>query len=371
MSFTLQKLNMKVYIPFLLLIISPNLFGQIRVLDAESKQELPFVYILDKQGNYVASTSEDGIIIGFETSKLSTRDSLTLYHISYKPLTLSVESVVSSDTIFLKLKDHALNEIVVKARKGKDGYLKLNGAFRSYQFYDGELKFYADGQVDYCGKVKNQKFKNKVNAYRYYENDYLLDEDKGNRINWSKVGVTKIENDFLPFEVFDHSNPIIKSSNDSIQLILIHNDTVGRIISKRGYLILELKDFFSKTRISLFGNTSILRYRYITLIFKDLGQSIVDIDSYENLLYYKVISAHDFYRKGADDSVSIVEMKEFFVDESEYYRSIGEIERFEDYSKYYTLYESGNFSNDAEYITQSRFYYPLPKTILAKTGFER
>lgn len=361
--------NMKLYLVFFIGFVGIDAFSQIKILDSSTKQEILFVHVLDQSSNYITSSNVNGIIDASEITHLSVNDSIAFYHISYKPTTIKVEDLRTKDKVFLEVKDHHLEEVVVKARKGKKGYLKISAAFRGYQFYDGSLKYYSDGYAEYLGNLRNQKYKNRLHSYRFYEDEQMLNEEKGHDINWTKVGVSRLKNNYLPSEIFT-DRPIAVDINDSLQLIVIAKDTIGKLTKRQGHFVLEIQDFFSKKKISLFGNTSVLLYNYITLIFKDVGQEFFDINTYENLLYYKTTRHHDFYRKDEDQPISILHMEEVFVDRVQYYPHKREIKNYDEFRKYHSLNEPGDYSNANEYISRSRFYYPLSSSILQKTGFK-
>ncbi|SOD19881.1 hypothetical protein [Pedobacter xixiisoli] len=165
----------KNFILFLLLscLFVLDIFGQIKIIDAIELSPIPSVNVFDEHGKLLGISNADGEIL-FEG--LNNGQQLHLQHISYSPQKVLY---YPKTTIRLSNRILPLAEVEITARPKEYDYLVLRGYFRTYQGYNGEPKYFADGIIDYyIPKNKKDKVSYELVEYRVFGNKKLIKQQK-------------------------------------------------------------------------------------------------------------------------------------------------------------------------------------------------
>lgn len=134
--------------------------AQFTVIDADTKETLPGVYVFSETGTLLAMSDENGKVKA-QTGKVM------LSMISYE--TRSIDATGLTGEVELKGKPFTLNEVVV----GRTEYLKISAVFRDVIKNFDNLVVYREGLVDYYYNAKSKKYTRVVRACRQYEHPDL------------------------------------------------------------------------------------------------------------------------------------------------------------------------------------------------------
>lgn len=137
--------------------------AQFTIVDADSKETLPGVYVYSETGKLLAMSDENGVVKALDASVKA----VTLSMLSYEPLTLDANELKGE--VALKSKPFTLNEVVV----GRTEYLKISAVFRDVVKNFDNLVVYREGLVDYYYNAKSKKYTRVVRACRQYEHPDL------------------------------------------------------------------------------------------------------------------------------------------------------------------------------------------------------
>lgn len=134
--------------------------AQFTVVDADTKETLPGVYVFSETGKLLAMSDENGQVKE-QTGKVM------LSMISYETRTIDATGLTGE--VELKGKPFTLNEVVV----GRTEYLKISAVFRDVIKNFDNLVVYREGLVDYYYNAKSKKYTRVVRACRQYEHPDL------------------------------------------------------------------------------------------------------------------------------------------------------------------------------------------------------
>ena len=134
--------------------------AQFTVVDADTKDTLPGVYVFSETGKLLAMSDENGQV-------KEQAGKVVLSMISYETQTIDATGLTGE--VELKGKPLTLNEVVV----GRTEYLKISAVFRDVIKNFDNLVVYREGLVDYYYNAKSKKYKRMVRACRQYEHPDL------------------------------------------------------------------------------------------------------------------------------------------------------------------------------------------------------
>lgn len=134
--------------------------AQFTVVDADTKESLPGVYVFSETGTLLAMSDENGQVKE-QTGKVM------LSMISYE--TKTIDATGLKGEVELKGKPFELGEVVV----GRTEYLKISAAFRDVVKNYDNLVVFREGLVDYYYNAKTKKYKRYIRACRQYEHPEL------------------------------------------------------------------------------------------------------------------------------------------------------------------------------------------------------
>lgn len=214
--------------------------AQFCVIDEDSGDPLPGVYVFGEDGTLLAMSDENGRVKALEGM-------LTLSMLSYEPKTIDAKTTKGEVT--LKAKPYELAEVVV----GKTNYMKISATFRDVVKNFDRVVVYREGMVDYYYNMKTKKYKRFVRGCRQYEH-----KDLRNASNDS------IHMEFLPLIDFNRIRYLQTTDSSSVQ-----GDTIligamnGKTVIKDGIMhivhnglyrsVIDSNKFTDRTSISLFG----------------------------------------------------------------------------------------------------------------------
>lgn len=348
---------------FFVFLIPEYIFGQIRILDIETNESIPYVEVFSIRGELIGVSDVNGVINStiLNVLKLSESNEFTLNHMAYEELIYQKNDLLKIDNLKLKPKNWNLDEFVFTAKKQKY-YLKLNGFYRSYQINDGVVRHYAEGKIELLYPPNLKKYvQNKRIEERYFtDKKYLKTDSKGQTILYkmvgppipdSKVSIADIEKDFKVSKIHNNQyNIISKEDNQKVGSILKNNIT--KIIS---YDIAYISPENEK-KYSGFGQESIFRNRNIYSIFKNTDISKTSIG---DLVYLKQLTRLKTKYKKDLEFQNIESVSELYITNVEYLKSkpkgFGNFTGVKNRSFYST-----NFWEELE---KSQLYHELPQGI--------
>lgn len=214
--------------------------AQFTIVDADSREPLPGVYVFGEDGTLLTISNENGKVKSLDGT-------LTLSMLSYEPMT--VDAKTAKGEILLKAKPYELAEVVVD----KADYMKMSATFRDVVKNFNRVVVYREGMVDYYYNLKTKKFKRIVRACRQYEH-----QDLRNAANDS------IKMEFLPLLDFNRVHHLQSTDSSRVQ-----GDTIfvgamhGKTVVKDGIMhiaqnglyrsVIDNIKFNDRTSISVFG----------------------------------------------------------------------------------------------------------------------
>jgi hypothetical protein len=267
-----------------------SLFAQIRTLDAETDEPIPFVEMYSEEGVYLGNSDEQGIISSLLLDKLKGNASIKqirLQQMTYDKVSMDLETFLSSSTVYLKRKVIDLDELIVKPTNKKYGII-LEGYYRGYQFSGQDLEFYSEGKVQLYYKNDFSDGKNKRIEERHYYNDKIKQID-----NFTMRMVGPNVPNF--YEITKGNKVTKKAYSQEKNIIAIEN----------------LKyDMLNPKNIKLLGNESNIYFYNDSYIFnsRDDSQTLGS-----DLVYYKTARNLKFKCKECKDFIDYSSVNEFFV----------------------------------------------------------
>ena len=129
-----------------ILVNAQNKVAQGRIIDAESKQAIPYVNIGVLQKNIGTVSTESGQFQISFPGNMAPQDSVVFSHIGYKTITYSEDQLLRLDgDIQLSPASNLLQDVVVKPKKWKNKILGRSGKglglmhYNFYTFYEKEV----------------------------------------------------------------------------------------------------------------------------------------------------------------------------------------------------------------------------------------
>lgn len=161
------------FLLFLLSFLPTFLFAQgFTVLDADSHEPLPGVYVFGEKGSLLTMSDENGFV-------KALNEKVTLSMMSFESQT--VDARTFQGEVLLKAKPYELSEVVI----GKNDYMKISATFRDVvKNFDGVV-VYREGLVDFYYDLKSKKYKRRVRACRQYEHEDLRNYNNDSIHVWS------------------------------------------------------------------------------------------------------------------------------------------------------------------------------------------
>lgn len=263
---------------------------KIYILDAVSKRPIHHVAIMDMRGGYLGDTTVDGVVQCVNNKVVG--DSICLSHITYENCFAAVNKQVACDTILLKHQPYILPDVVVSA--AKSDYTLMHMYYRSYQFADNQLLYFADGMVDYFVPNKGKKLRFCVYEHRTYKNQGVYDA-----LGFGYNGVQM--KSYGPVDFLYHKHyPALDAS-------VIHKEIDG---SK---LTTQYDDLAPDTikKYNFFGTRIITKKAIVTEVL--LADQNVGDWSRTNMKSYRYESSSDFKRKKDTHYINFKSIKELYV----------------------------------------------------------
>ena len=277
-------------ISILCLLIFNTLYAQIRTLDMETNEPIPFVEIYSEEGMYLGNSDEQGIISSLLLDKMKGNASIKrirLQQMTYDKVYMDISTFLSSTTVYLKRKVIDLDELIVKPSNKKYGIL-LEGYYRGYQFSGQDLEFYSEGKVQLYYKNDFSDGLNKRIEERHYYNEKT---NKTGNFTMKMVG-PNVSN----FNEINKGKKVTtKSYSQEKNVIAIEN----------------LKyDMLNPKNIKLLGNESNIYFYNDSYIFNSRNDSQI---LGRDLIYYKTARNLKFKCKKCKDFQDYSSVNEFFV----------------------------------------------------------
>jgi hypothetical protein len=310
--------QLKFIISIAFLLLSSTSFAQIRIEDKVTFSSIPFAQLIAPDGRLVGSSDMGGKIDTALVDRfVKSSDTLEVQHISYENQAMKWKDIKQNGIIRLVPRKVVIPEITVTNKKEKM-VLVLEGYFRCYQLKDSVPEYYADGLVKYYIWNDGKRFKNKVEAYRLFRNQEILDKIK-------KRSITLTEG--APAIPYIEPTSILKQLNthyvfkDSIgeQVILRENSVVGHIRMNEAQKQIQINiDWIAPAKAeerNLFGYEIKLSHNDIYETYRAKGQSMV---SKANLECWRRYYQYFFKHKKEKRYKNIQISSEFYVLKSYY-----------------------------------------------------
>jgi hypothetical protein len=227
------------YIILISLIFLNFSYSQKKIIDYETKKEIPYAAILLQKANKIIYGTYTEFNGEFAIEKSQLFDSLIVECMGYHKRAVDRNQIESKDTLFLKQKHYLLQEVIVTNKKTKElGYLNMPNT-----------SFYGIGK----GLEKIVFIENSANEYHTISAFLFQVEKIKTRIGFRIHFYKKAIDSFMPDEEITNQNKIYfleKGSKGQIEIDLID---LGLEIPLNGIFIgLEaLGEFDEKTNLFL------------------------------------------------------------------------------------------------------------------------
>jgi hypothetical protein len=356
-----------IYLFFIgLIVINRVAVGQIKIIDAKSKEPIPSVSIFTSNGNLVGQSDEKGIIniSVINSLRVSNADNVVIYHLAYKekmyPKTIFLENhLISLVPDFKNIPEVEINS----EYKGKKKYVKYYGYYRSYQTMNYELDYFSDGVIECICPLDN---KGHAKVKRLQERSYSQKKLK----TYKSTGFTAITNMVGP------PMPDLELINEELEKQFIitetninefalkskeYNINVGKVKEVRdsNYLTFNI-DIIPQSNPKVmkgFGLESVLEYQNEYSVFQD---STLQVLRPISLLYFRRTTSLKYKAKKDKDFDRYKCTSEFFITNA----SIVYMNKPEGYFKRTSFNYESNYTNEFwNEFTQHPFYKPTPVEI--------
>lgn len=209
--------QMKMVMTLMVLLMVPSVMrAQFTVVDEDTREPLPGVYVFSSNGTLLTMSDENGVVKpqqGIVTLSMMTYESKT------------VDGSTQSGEVTLKTIPHELGEVVV----GKTEFIKVSAVFRGILKNYDNVVIFREGIVDYYYDCESKKHTRRVRACRQYEHPELRSFTN------DSIGV-------LWFKLLDFDNiGQLSATGDSIA----HGDTLvvgasyGKVAANDGVMIIK------------------------------------------------------------------------------------------------------------------------------------
>jgi hypothetical protein len=205
----------------------------ITVLDKKNKTPLIGVHILSKEGSFLLSTDNKGVVNIGNLEKAGIKD-IIIYDPNYNLLEYKINKVPK--IIYLEERKAVLLEtITIKSKQKRKKYFIVHGYIRSWQLVNNKLIKYGDALVEYHIPYKKQKngvvtgIKNYITGYRTFKTDSI--KQKSRIISFSR------KDNFLDYHIprrnilirQNYENYKIAKNKDSLYNIYKKNKKIGYV----------------------------------------------------------------------------------------------------------------------------------------------
>lgn len=314
--------------------------GQISIIDATSKDPIPYVEVFTDDGKYIGTADDNGIIevkIIDKIRLLNETKGVIFGQMAYEKRSFTKAEVLDMQTIALTRKFVNLEDALITPNK--DAVIVLSGYYRSYQLKGDKLDYFADGDIEIIYD-QNKSFHKRL-AERSWFNKNTLSESNF-AINMVGPPIPDIK---TITDLEEGQKSIIYSLSKSIK------DENIRLIE-----VLK-NDSENVKSIKVFGNTSIINFHKEKFVFRTSDSKNSDFDFLD---YYSISKNLRFKCKECDEFQDYSMQSEFFVTGIKYSNTISKklYSKFTGYPKYSHFKEE--YWQEAE---KHRLFQPLNEKI--------
>ena len=318
-------------------------YSQSKIVDSKTGEAVAFAHLIIDGGKLGAASDINGMVSISEIERIvkDTTAVITIQHLGYDNLEISLQALKQSDIIRLNGRDIVLPEVTVSPTADYD-HIVLKGYFRSYQTDDKELKYYTDGIVEYYFPRKKKQFWVNLLEHRSFRNQVLIDQTKQRSamVIMTVAGIPYMDGNTIIDEL-NKKYTFTDAANG--QDIMKSNSKVGYIRKNENENTVQInidKILPEKEEVhSLFGYTSRIQHIEITENYISDNFQSPKIDDLESRKEYREII---FGHKKDTAEVAIEVIHEFYVMERKYVtkKEIKELEL----SAYSGLRESSEYT---------------------------
>ncbi len=306
---------MQIYeiIDFILLSLIPFIgYSQSYLKDNQTKEIIPEAYILNKKGQLIGKSNQEGKISLFSSFRHYT-DSLVIKHIAYKPFHSTGKKLQNIKILFLEQRINKLPEITISTDYD---YTIIKGYFRSYQINDLTPVYYADGIIEYyIPKKEKKKIKYRLLNNRSFKNNKYLENEIKRSITLSTktAGIFNYAYYWLPYRKSDYFFEKLTTQRDTIIIKNNDKENSGKALidRKNNRTIIFYDCLYPKKekKNSLFGYTSIIKH----MIFSELlNTSNINNSRISQMASCKMFRQIDFKYKKEKNFTRIDAIDEFY-----------------------------------------------------------
>ena len=312
-------MNKKTTIILLLSLFYQLSYSQSKIVDSKTGEAIAFAHLIIEGGKLGAASDINGMVSIPEIEKIvkDTTAVITIQHLGYDNLEISLQTLKQSEIIRLNEREIVLSEVIVSPPDKYD-YVVLKGYFRSYQTDDKELKYYTDGIVEYYFPRKKKQFSVNLLEHRSFRNQQLIDQTKqrSRMLIMTVAGIQYMDGNTI---IDDLGKKYTFTDTASGQDIMKDNSKVGYIRKNDAENTIQInidKILPAKEEVNtLFGYTSRIQHIEITENYISGNLQNLKIDDLESRKEYREIL---FSHKKDPAEVVIEGIHEFYVMERKY-----------------------------------------------------
>lgn len=326
-----------------IILIASDCFSQILIIDAQSKEAVPFVEIFTEYGAYLGNADENGIVSLAVIDKIrhiNGSSILVLNQMAFEKLALSCKDILSLKTISLQPKSIELNEVLVVPQKGETTIV-LTGYYRSYQLKGDQLEYFSDGIIELAYNPNDTKGLNKRLSERSWFNPNIVPES-----NFIIKMVGPPVPDFKTITDFkeDKKNSIYSllqsDNNKSLTIVEVLKNDLENVKTIKGL-----------------GNKSIINFHKEKFVFQTNNSQNAKV---KYLDYYSINKGLKFKCKDCDDFQDYFMQSEIFITNIKYYDTFSK----KTYSKFTGSPSNSHFTeNYWSGAEKHRLFEPLNEKI--------
>lgn len=284
----------KLFILALLAMTTSVAKAQFKVVDAESREPMPGVFVFSENGTLLAMSDSKGMVRALD-------ERVTLSMLSYESQTIDAKGFRGE--VAMKDKAFELPEVVI----GRTEFVKISAAFRDVVTNFGNVVVYREGMADYYYDTKTKKYTRYIRACRQYEHP-----DLRKHTNDSLATL------YLPLINFNSMHKLERTNEESV-----HGDTtfVGAMRGKKRVdggmmeiandgnyrVVIDATKFVKRTEIGVLGIHYSLKKRILDWQYSD--KPLVR----ENIVAYREYREERFKWSKKAVEVPIVTTSDFVV----------------------------------------------------------